>query len=201
MFRIVLGTFVGAIIIYFWLFASWMLLGIHNSSFRPLPSHDDVTSALGAKGLKTGAYHAPSWPESPDDEAAMAEFNAQHEAGPIFTIFYHKEGLPVMGPKTFACAIALDVASAAIVAIALWCAAPRLTNYFCRVGFVAMLGLLVALMGHVSYWVWMLFPVDYTIAMCADQIVGWLLVGLALAAIIKPPKDKPNDGAQSAATA
>jgi len=197
MFRILLATVAGAVVIYVWLFSAWMVLGLHDESLQSLPAPADVTSALKSKDLSTGAYHVPAWPDDVDDaEAAMEKFTEQHEAGPIYTLYYHKEGKPVLGARTFIGAVILDLLSAAIVAIALWCAAPRLPIYFCRVGFVAMLGVFVALMGHVSYLVWMSFPVDYTIAMCIDQVVGWLLAGLVMGAIITSPKTSTQEKAQ-----
>ena len=48
------------------------------------------------------------------------------------------------------------------------------------------LGIFVALVGHASYWNWMRFPTDYTIAFIVDVIVGWTLAGLAIAAIVRP---------------
>jgi hypothetical protein len=40
----------------------------------------------------------------------------------------------------------------------------------------------------VSYWNWYGFPTDFTIAAALDEIIGWFLGGLVLAAIIRPAK-------------
>jgi hypothetical protein len=37
-----------------------------------------------------------------------------------------------------------------------------------------------------SYWNWYGFPAQYEIAEATDQIVGWFLGGLVLAAIVRP---------------
>ncbi|MEM7313055.1 MAG: DUF2760 domain-containing protein [Planctomycetota bacterium] len=44
----------------------------------------------------------------------------------------------------------------------------------------------MAIIGHVSYWNWMPFPLDYTLAFVADVVIGWFLAGLAIAALVKP---------------
>jgi hypothetical protein len=59
-------------------------------------------------------------------------------------------------------------------------------SYWCRVGFVAGLGVFVAIMGHLSYWNWMHFPLGYTLAFMVDVTVGWTLAGLAIAALVRP---------------
>ena len=55
-------------------------------------------------------------------------------------------------------------------------------------GLVGLLGLFAALVTHVAYLNWMWFPVDHTLAMSADVVIGWLLAGLAMAAIVGPQK-------------
>ena len=201
--RIIAATIAGGLIMYVWLMLAWMALGIHDSTMKPVPGADDVTAALKRHELQTGVYHYPGMPDVPADASeeqvkqAWDDMTALHEAGPIYSIYYHQPGFPVMGPATLGSAVLLDFVSAAIAAVLLWSAAPRLPNYWCRVAFVGLLGLFAALMSHVSYFIWMAFPLDYTLAMCVDLVVGWLLVGLATAAIIRPPAgdDKAAKGA------
>lgn len=38
---------------------------------------------------------------------------------------------------------------------------------------------------HLPYWNWYGFPADFTLAGMADQIIGFILVGFPLAAIVK----------------
>ena len=41
-------------------------------------------------------------------------------------------------------------------------------------------------MTHVEYWNWYEFPSKYTIANIADNLIGFLIVGLIAAAFVKP---------------
>jgi hypothetical protein len=142
-----------------------------------------------------------------DPESA---FSKNHLAGPIYSIFYRKEGGPAMGAKVLLSGFLIDLLAAGIAACLLSSVGGCGCSYWCRVGFVMGLGVFVALVGHVSYWNWMSFPLDYTIAFVIDNVVGWTLAGLAIAAVIRPqtpasvatvpaPQVKPQAPPRSAA--
>jgi hypothetical protein len=59
-------------------------------------------------------------------------------------------------------------------------------SYGRRVFIVALLGLIAWLSINVSYWNWYGFPGAFIAAEGIDQVVGWLLSGLAMAKIVKP---------------
>ena len=40
--------------------------------------------------------------------------------------------------------------------------------------------------GAPSYWNWYGFPTEFEIAEAVDQVVGWFLGGLVLAALVRP---------------
>ena len=92
----------------------------------------------------------------------------------------------------------IDLLAALLAACLLSSIGPCGRNYWCRVGFVTGLGIFVALVGHLSYWNWMHFPLGYTVAFMIDVTVGWLLAGLAIAAIIRPPTDESKFGVAAA---
>lgn len=62
------------------------------------------------------------------------------------------------------------------------------SSYMARVAFCGMLGIFASFAVHLPYWNWMYFPFDHTTAMIADTVLGWVLAGLGIAAIVKPPK-------------
>ena len=61
-----------------------------------------------------------------------------------------------------------------------------LTAYASRAGFVALVGVFAALGSDTSYWIWYGFPLSYTLAVIAMPLIGIILAGLAIAALIKP---------------
>ena len=82
----------------------------------------------------------------------------------------------------------IDFLGVALASTLLRCAsdAKCFAAYQARVGFVTGLGVFLALMGHVAYYNWMHFDGYYTAMFVVDAVVGWFLVGLIVAAIIKP---------------
>jgi hypothetical protein len=62
-----------------------------------------------------------------------------------------------------------------------------------RAACVAILGLLASIMTLVPYWNWYGFPPDFTLAQIIEHTVGWLLAGVALAAIVRPSVSKAVD--------
>jgi hypothetical protein len=62
------------------------------------------------------------------------------------------------------------------------------SGYIGRVLIVTGLGLFGFVSVLISYWNWYGFPTDFTIGAALDEVIGWFLAGLVLAAIIRPAK-------------
>jgi hypothetical protein len=91
-----------------------------------------------------------------------------------------------MGVGVMVSGFVIDLLSAMLAAALLSCAAGGCCDtYFKRVGFVASLGVFLGLMAHGTYWNWMNFPADYTLLFIVDVVIGWTLVGLAIAGVVK----------------
>jgi hypothetical protein len=65
--------------------------------------------------------------------------------------------------------------------------ATGLTKYTSRVGLILVLGVLSGIATNVEYWNWYGFPANYTVGVIADEVIGFLVVGLIVAALVKPP--------------
>lgn len=63
----------------------------------------------------------------------------------------------------------------------------RLAGYASRVGFVFVVGLTAAITTNIPYWNWYGFPASYTMANITIQLVGFLIIGLVAAAVMKQP--------------
>ena len=187
--RILSAAVAGAVVYFVWQMATWMFLPIHGHTVNAFPDEDAIRDALTAQNLETGLYSAPfgSDEEMMDPESA---FTKKHQAGPIFNVFYRKEGSEPMPPLMMVTGLVTDFLAALIVALLLSCANGCCASYGKRVGFVTAFGIFLALTAHVSYYNWMRFPVDYTLMFIVDAVVGWLLAGLAIAAIVKPGAGK-----------
>jgi hypothetical protein len=165
---------------------AWMALPLHTPTIAGLPDEAEVTASLTGQNLETGVYIIP-WSDSPEDWAnPESEYLKRHRSGPLFSIYYRREGGDPMGPTTMLGGLVIDFLAATLAACLLWGAAGGCCNtYPRRVGFVMGLGIFVGIVAHGAYWNWMNFPTDYTIAFIVDVTIGWTLVGLVIASIVR----------------
>ncbi|MEM7245629.1 MAG: hypothetical protein AAF533_09810 [Acidobacteriota bacterium] len=182
--RIAVATVVGALILFIWGYLTWVAVPLHMPTINALPNEAAVTTALTSQNIETGAYVIPWSNDSSDWENPESQWHKNHLAGPLYTIYYHRDGDQVMSPKIFAGGFIIDIIAAFIAAMLLHLALPLPKGYLGRVGFVAAIGLLMAVYAHGGYWNWMRFPTDYTVAWVLDLAIGWTLVGLAFGKII-----------------
>jgi hypothetical protein len=54
-----------------------------------------------------------------------------------------------------------------------------------RLGFVVVLGVLIALATNVEYWNWYGFPTNYTLAYMLDKVIGFAVVGSVIAVVTR----------------
>lgn len=199
--RIILAGLVGGVVYYVWGMAAWMWLGLHDETFQPLTEHSAITTVLKSRPLETGAYSVP-YPSDPSElQDPESEFFQAHLAGPVYTIYYDREGGPPMGSKTLLGGLVIALLAAMLAACLLSSALAECRSYARRVGFVVGLGIFVALVAHAAYWNWMRFPTAYTITFIVDNVIGWTLAGLAIAAIVKPSEAESASATTLAASA
>ena len=59
------------------------------------------------------------------------------------------------------------------------------SSFISRVAFCGTLGIFLSVGTHLLNWNWMGYPLDYTTAMVADAVLGWLLAGVGIASVVK----------------
>lgn len=186
MIRILFGALASAVILTVWGALAWTAIGLHEPSMHALTDESGVRAVLRETAPESGAYFLPGMPHDPSDAAALEAWEAHHREGPVAFIVVHPDGLEPMAPSVFLRGFVNALAQGLLASLFLAVAATNLPRYVQRVAFTTALGLFVALAADVTYEVYMYFPGDYTSAMVFDRLIGWLLVGLALAAILRP---------------
>lgn len=95
-----IGTLVGALILFFWQFLSWQALDLHRSENQYTDKQDTILQALAENGMPTGHYFLPTYPKGapPEDIQAMAD-NAMGK--PWAKISYHESFEMTMGMNLF----------------------------------------------------------------------------------------------------
>jgi hypothetical protein len=81
-----IGSLVGAIIVFAWQSASWMFLGIHDKQMKYHPAQTEIMEVLSAKTTEEGLYMLPSAPTKKEQEEQMKTM----EGKPWASIIYHK---------------------------------------------------------------------------------------------------------------
>lgn len=193
---VILGVVVSTFIVFNWGYAAWMFFGIHDSSVRAIPNELAIASALKNADMKTGYYVYPALETMRNrfgeneaklsDEELKKQFEERHEAGPIFSIAYKADGDKPMQGSMLGGGFVIQLLASSIVGFMLYMTAGTAVHYWQRVLVVVLMAIFGLLISHVALWNWMYYPLDYTLAMVFDPLIGWMLAGLAMAAIIKP---------------
>lgn len=93
-----------------------------------------------------------------------------------------------MGGKTFGLQFLANVLAGCVAAMVL---ASTNCGYLNRILLVGLMGLFTWFNTDASYWIWYGFTNEYMLAQGFNHVVGWLIAGIVIAAIVKPSDDRP----------
>ncbi len=187
--RILIAGILGGVILFLWLYLAHDVLGLGGIGIKELPNEATVINAMQGAIPASGLYFFPGFGLGPDPTAAqqkeaMPAYTKKYEQVPHGILIYH----PPAGPFRFGAALgkqfALNFLEALLAALLLSCAAAG-RSYWARVGFVALAGVLASLTTNVEYWNWYEFPANYTAGYMVTQIIGFVLAGFLIAAMVK----------------
>lgn len=80
-----IGSVLGALIVFIWQAASWMFLPVHDDAMKYTPAQTEIMNVLTANLKEEGMYQLPSAPTKKEQEAMMDEMAGK----PWATIIYH----------------------------------------------------------------------------------------------------------------
>lgn len=184
--KIVMAGVAGGVIMFIWAMLYWAVLGIGSSSMQNTLDENAVASALKANLGSRGVYVLPSMPAS-QNQADMDAHMKKYEAGPIAMIIYNPSGADPMMTGQLIGGLILNILTCMVAAWFLSRSTASTSSYFSRVAFCGMFGILVSLASHLLNWNWMGYPMDYISKWIVDCVIGFILAGLGIAAIVKPP--------------
>jgi len=193
--RVLIGTIVGAVVLFMWNFVSWTVLPWHNMTIHDMPAGTKLSADFKAGSLPTGVYW---YPEMQREVEAASE--AEKVKGSFGMVIHQAEPVELMPPSIFPKAFALNLLCALIVSMILRKVASGSCGcYGGRLTAVLLMGLIPGAVRDVPMMLWMHVPMEYTFVNAADSVVGFFLMGLALAAIVKPAT-KSAEPPQTAST-
>ena len=176
-----LGSLVAAVVLFVWGAIFWA----NPFTYSLLPRAKDQA--------QLGALLREQLPESgtyllPHPSGSQEEMNKLSLAGPIATIYFQREGGPGMDPRSFAFGFLHGWLVVLLIGILMTIALPALATYCSRVRFAVILGILVGLFTHVGSIIWWHYPRTLPLLNALYELGGSLLIGLVLAAFIKPAR-------------
>ncbi len=162
--RILLAGILGGIAMFLWSSVAHVMLPLGQTGIKEIPNEASVLSAMYTSlGQKSGMYMFPGMelgahPTREQDQAAMQHYGEKLAGNPSGLLIYQPPGAMAQA---------------------------RLTSFGSRVGFVTLMGVLAAITTNISYWNWYGFPASYTAAYMTIEIVGYLVIGIVAALVMK----------------
>ncbi len=187
--RLLIGAFVAAIVMFVWGWVFWDLLAEQLGVMRQADSEVIDGMIKHVPELESGEYFYPMRPGRGATDDDRKNFEDKHNKGPLVEISYQAGGANPMDPLYFALGFAHLVALGIVAGFLLIMALKGLPTYLGRVGYVFLLGIFASAAIDVAAVVWFHHPWRYSTMLAIYHTSNWLLAGLVLGAIIRPPRE------------
>jgi hypothetical protein len=186
--RVVIAGILGGLGMFLWLFVAHEFLPLGEMGVGEIPNEASVLSTIQSSIRESGFYIYPGLgagpkPTSEHRRAAITSYPKKFDQSPHGVLIYN----PPSGSFSFETLLAregaLNLLEGLLAAWLLSCAAGR--GYVARVTFVTVAGILASITTNLEYWNWYAFPSAYIRGYLLTQIIGYFVVGLIAAAIVK----------------
>lgn len=178
MFKKILASIVGGVLIFIWQSLSWTVLPIHLNSTKHTPNQDTILSVLKTNITEEGLYYLPSLDMSKHPTSEQHnEFYTQQTGKPWAMISYHFEN-PGMDPMQFVKGIIINIVSAFLVVMIITGMKINEMDLFKILGVTMLFPLIVTMQGVMTDVNWWNTPSHFYIGTIIDLVMGWLLAGL-----------------------
>ena len=187
--KILLAGIFGGIVMFIWTSIAHMALPLGEAGLGEIPNESADLSAMQSNiGDQTGLYIFPGPglgknATRQEKNEAMKHMGEKIAMNPSGILMYHPPGRPLVLGKLLGIEFGTELLEAIMVVFLL--AQTRIASFAGRVGFVLVAGILAAIATNVSYWNWYGFPCVYTASYMFIQIVGFFLVGIVAAFMLR----------------
>lgn len=179
--RLITTGLLAGFVFFGWKVVSQGLLPIRDElGYKDVQNEEMVLSTLDANLPETGLYIVPG--HSPPDSL----FRARYSEGPIFRIHSLRRGAGGT-PHFLVSILALLIAPMIPTALVWRVCRNGGVGFGARATIVALFGVFLALSADIQLWGTELYPLDYSIFLAVNSVVGWTIVGLFVAWRIRPP--------------
>ena len=185
--QLVLGTILGGVVLFIWSALAWMIIPWPGEPFRSFTNDKAVADCVTANTPQSGTYISPNEPKRTPgmtDEQYKAATQAamdQSTRGPMIFAAVRLEPMGMARPLVVQFFMDLVLA---LLGCVLLLQTSRL-SYFARAAFVAGIGVLIWMGGHVEEWNWFSFSTAYLLMEFGAIVIGWILAGLLIAKFVR----------------
>lgn len=194
--QIIIGGFVCMVLVTTWQWASMSFMPWHQGIRQRISEERQVVDFIKQRTGLPGVYIFPAPPRplegrpTPEQltnyEEALSAYANQRRGGAVGMLFYHPAGVQTNISSSLQHALAVNMLTAAAAGIILYMSLGLARRYWQRAGVVVMLSAFGGLAAYGPMFIWHEFPRAYVLALGWDLLLGWLIAGLVLAAIITP---------------
>lgn len=188
--KLLIGSFVGAIVLFVWSFLAWSVLPIHLNTFMYNPAMNTVLKTLADSNVETGVYAMPM-----ADNRNVSGFDSKYreetervmkesENKPAVMVSYLKEGYQ-FSALTIIKGFLINLITLFAACMLLIPGYKTMNTFFGRWWLTLFVGVLVSAAGPLINYNWMGAPWSYTIDLIMDVMVNWGITGLWLAYYFK----------------
>jgi hypothetical protein len=188
MVRVIVAVVLTAVVQFFWGFAYFGVFNGMGMMTAHTPDEAAVADALAKALPKSGTYMLPNCPGAAASDADRKAHMERAKAGPIVVVHVNKAGFDMetqMG-QVMGMGFGLTLVTAALAAFLLKAALPGLPTFLARFGFVAGLGLLIALATRMSDGIWFHHDAGFVLGQSIFSVTVWAVGGAVMAAIVRP---------------
>jgi hypothetical protein len=179
----IIGSIVGAIIVFVWQFASWSFLPIHDKTAKYTDKQDAIMSALTSNITEDGMYMLPSAPTKKEQQNMMKDL----EGKPWATVIYHSKMNTDMTMRMIRGFLVDFFLVISLIYVLSRGGTPNRMRTFA--GSVA-LGLFAFLWGDYTGRIWFDLPWHMITGDFIDSIVAWGLCGIWIGWWLNKPGNK-----------
>jgi hypothetical protein len=185
--QLILGSVLGGIVLFLWSAIAWMIIPWPGDPLQKFTDEAAVSRAITANAPRAGNYLLPNEPKRTPgmtDEQFKAASDAAMESGargPMIFAAVRLGPISMTKPLIIQFFTQLILALLACTLLMKTCGLP----YSKRVVFVATIGVIIFIGGHVEEWNWFSFSNAYLLMELGAIVIGWILAALVMAKFVR----------------
>src|SRR5882762_6078070 len=186
--QLVLGTILGAIVLFVWGALAWTLIPWPGDPIKMFTDEAAVAQAISANSPRSGNYLLPNMPKRTrgmtDQQYAAAE-KAMADRWARGPIVFAAVRLAPFG--SFGVALLIQFLTQFVLALlaTLLLLQTNGLSRGARIAFVFTIGLIIFVGGHMDEWTWWSFSNAYMLMQFGAIVIGWILAALVISTFVR----------------